>query len=485
MPNNSKKNSWITDERVRKSGCNKREVLAKQIGTSPRNLRRWGQSKLKESTIPFDKFAELFQEDEFILRKEYLKVRKENGFMNYALDEGSRESLKAIITECHANHLLLNSKTCKNQATDKLFHLIVDALEKGVMQPISVECSSALTKNIKSANQQQLVVVRQFVVEVAKASMLDSEERLDGGKHTLTGRAPAWLIRMLIDTGEQLEFFEKIGVTNRVLDNDSIPHIQLSEKTVSDDVDSATHALICTLNKKFRPMVSDPPWYREDPVGFENYCEDFNAFFTHSNSDEDHCFCIANKGDVYDLLISYFSDLRIYEKERETSQESAHSRLNDIQLGAWLGKYLGAIIERNNAILEESDHSVTSPADHEKEGNMSSINFNPHIEINPTITQTNTQNNTQTNSSQWQQFHQAIDALNKNIQENISNPDYRELKNAVRDIREHVEETGEVHKDSESWLKKAMSVISNTNTTWNLTEKAIKAISLLNNTGLV
>ena len=468
------KKSWITDKRVRKSGWNYRDALAAELEITTRTLQRWGTSETNESAIPFARLAKLFKEKESLLRSDYRKIRTENVFANTQLDEDTITRLKKAIADCHTQQVLVKTKNCAAKAAEKLFEILKNALESRSMRAISRECNSALTQDIKTASRQQLVVLRKFVSEVAKASMVISEELIDGGKHRLTGRAPAWLIHLLIDRGEQLDFCENIIVKNNSLYNESIPHMRLSAIAVDDNEGKNTQALVCALNRKFRPTVSDPPSYNTDPVGYENYCEEFNAFFMQSNPDKDHRFCIAGTDGVFDLLLSYFSDLRIYETE-ETSLKSGHSRLNDIELGAWLAKYLGAVIERSNELLENSND--TSKEKGEEMGTGKIVRNN--IQFRPIITL----NNTQTNSPQWLQFHNAFNDLNEDIQKNIPDSDCQELKKAVRDIQEHLEETGEIHTDSKSWLENTLSAISKTNSTWGLTQKVIQAIASLHSMG--
>lgn len=494
----SDKSNWITLER-RKESQNTQLSLAKAMGVDDKQIRRWSQSEYQPTLEQFTQLSELLIINVAILIQDFKRVQKENGsYKTPVLNEKNKEQLLDVIKACHQQNVLIKTATGDANSVE-LRNLITDNLEKGLLKKIRREVNQTLLKDIERANANQLQAMRMFVSEVGKAAVIIENGFLVGGeKHKLFGRSPFWLVRLLIDStldsnhkGQLFSFCEAIKVKNGEFDSGSICHFQMSEKTVGEE-DMTLYDLVLSLNEHLRPLdnIGPPPCNVENEIEFKIYCRKLNADIADTNETELHKFCMihsSHSGSIVTTFINLFNDLRTFEFE-SSGEESEHVRVGDIDLGSWLVKNLGAISDRENELLNGENilEKKSEKTEITREGNeMSAItntfNINTYDESKSEVTQSFT---TQINSPQWQKFSQEFEKLSKDVQQNIDKPEYRDLRNAVRDINEEFAKSGKLPKESASWLEKSFSAISKTNSTWGLIDKTVKAIALLNGAGV-
>jgi len=101
--------TWITKERWEAAGFSKLYALAEEVHVSEKTLRRWGQSKVKESTINFSKLAKLLKLDESLLRREYSQIKKANAEVP-KIDQKRKNQLLDAIIACQGQQVPQESR---------------------------------------------------------------------------------------------------------------------------------------------------------------------------------------------------------------------------------------------------------------------------------------------------------------------------------------------------------------------------------------
>lgn len=494
-----KLSEWITKKRRIKCGINTQDALANAMGyKSAKQIRLWSTSERKPNAQKFSQLSKVLKIDEGILREDYKRVKKENELkQKLKLSKETKKQLLAAIEACHQNHVLTNISS-GNVTSVSLQKLVIGSLENDGMTDISSALNQTLITDIKFSSIAQLKSIRIFVSEVAKAAVMIDAQLLDKGeKQKLFGNSPVWLVRLIIDSnlditsaGHTFDFCKDIEIKNGDFDNESICHFPMSDKVVSDDKNMTLYDLVFSLNEHLRPLDNiGPPPSSDDEVDFKIYCHKLNADIASTNETELHKFCLINSTHAESLLPSFlalFSHLRIYEIEN-SSDKSKHALVNHYDLGDWLVRHLGAILEREKELQQSSNTKTYSESKDivEKENDMATVNNNFNFTNNNQSTSNAEQNTTMTQNTsvEWHNFQQAFEELNKHVQNNIDDRNYRGLKNAVRDIQEGIDESGRLPKDSADWLEKSFTAISKVDSTWGLIQKTVKAIAVLNGAG--